>query len=78
MLKEIENIITVLVVLEEAVILSDVPSAIAVMMGLFCPFHLKELKYTFEVIHRGFITIGGRQGSFLVHSLRNRLFRCES
>lgn len=73
MLKEIENIITVLVVLEEAVILSDVPSAIAMMMGLFCPFHLKKIKYTFEVIHRGFITIGGRQGFFLVHSLKQTL-----
>lgn len=69
----IKGIKVALVVLEEAVILSDVPSAIAMMMGLFCPFHLKKIKYTFEVIHRGFITIGGRQGSFLVHSLKQTL-----
>ncbi|XP_072563171.1 sterile alpha motif domain-containing protein 3-like [Paramormyrops kingsleyae] len=66
-----EDIIDVLVVLEEAVVLSnlrDVPSAISMLMGLLFALNIdypKELKYTFEIIQKVLMNIGGRQCSSL-------------
>ncbi|KAL4000647.1 tripartite motif-containing protein 16 [Sarotherodon galilaeus] len=80
MVKE-EDIIDVLVVLEAAVILSnlrDVSSAISMLMGLLFALNIdypKELKGIFEVIQNVLMNIGGRQCVSLVHGLRNRLLQ---
>lgn len=80
MVKE-EDIIDVLVVLEAAVILSnlrDVSSAISMLMGLLFALNIdypKELKDIFEVIQNILMNIGGRQCISLVHGLRNRLLQ---
>lgn len=81
MVKDGEDIIDTSVVLEEAVILSDlkdIPRAFALLMGLLFAFNIdypKELRYTFEVIQKVLMNIGGGQCSSLVHGLRNRLLR---
>lgn len=81
MVKEGEDIIDTSAVLEEAVILSDlkdIPHAIALLMGLLFCLNIdypKELRYTFEVIQKVMMNIGGGQCSSLVHGLRNRLLR---
>lgn len=81
MVKEGEDIIDLSVVLEEAVVLfdlKDIPSALAMLMGLLFALNIdypKELRYTFEVIQKILMNIGGGQCSSLVHGLRNRLLR---
>ncbi|XP_073343585.1 uncharacterized protein [Pagrus major] len=81
MVKDGEEIIDTAVVLEEAVILSelkDIPRAIALLMGLLFSLNIdypKELRYTFEVIQKVLMNIGGGQCSSLVHGFRNRLLR---
>ncbi|KAM9366239.1 sterile alpha motif domain-containing protein 3-like [Symphorus nematophorus] len=81
MVKDGEDIVDTAVVLEEAVILSnlkDIPRAIALLMGLLFSLNIdypKELRYTFEVIQKVLMNIGGGQCSSLVHGLRNRLLR---
>lgn len=79
--KDGDDIINASVVLEEAVVLSDlgdIPNALAVLMGLLYALNIdypKELKYTFEVIQRVLMNIGAGQCSSLVHGVRNRLLR---
>ncbi|MED6243668.1 hypothetical protein ATANTOWER_024794 [Ataeniobius toweri] len=81
MVKDGEEIVDVSVVLEEAVVLTDlkdIPSAVAMLMGLLYCLNIdypKNQKYTFEVIQKVFMNIGGGQCSSLVHGLRNRLLR---
>ena len=81
MVKDGEDIIDTSLVLEEAVILSDlndIPRAIALLMGLLFSLNIdypKELRYTCEVIQKVLMNIGGGQCSSLVHGLRNRLLR---
>ncbi|KAJ8349419.1 hypothetical protein SKAU_G00245490 [Synaphobranchus kaupii] len=81
MVKDGEDIIDTSVVLEEAVILSDlkdIPRAFALLMGLLFALNIdypKELRYTFEVIQKVLMNIGGGQCSSLVHGFRNRLLR---
>ncbi|XP_041851074.1 uncharacterized protein LOC121646244 [Melanotaenia boesemani] len=81
LVKEGEDIIDVSVVLEEAVFLCDlrdVPNAVAMLMGLLFALNIdypKKLRYTFEVIQKVLMNIGGGQCSSLVHGLRNRLLR---
>ncbi|XP_062293697.1 sterile alpha motif domain-containing protein 3-like [Scomber scombrus] len=81
MVKDGEEIIDTAVVLEEAVILSelkDIPRAIALLMGLLFSLNIdypKELRYTFEIIQKVLMNIGGGQCSSLVHGFRNRLLR---
>lgn len=79
--KEGEDVIDMSVVLEESVVmfdLKDIPSAIAMLMGLFFALNInypKELRYTFEVIQKVLMNIGGGQCSSDVHGLRNRLLQ---
>ncbi|KAK5614809.1 hypothetical protein CRENBAI_012637, partial [Crenichthys baileyi] len=81
MVKDGEEIVDVSVVLEEAVVLTDlkdIPSAVAMLMGLLYCLNIdypKNQKYTFEMIQTVFMNIGGGQCSSLVHGLRNRLLR---
>ncbi|XP_028666317.1 sterile alpha motif domain-containing protein 3-like [Erpetoichthys calabaricus] len=69
------------IVLEEQIILhniKDFPNATAMLMGLLFVLNIdypKELHYTFEVIQKVLMNIGGGQCSSLVHGLRNKLFR---
>ncbi|MEQ2289748.1 hypothetical protein AMECASPLE_036425 [Ameca splendens] len=78
MLKDGEEIVDVPVVLEEAVVLTDlkdIPSAVAMLMGLLYCLNIRypnDRKYTFEVIQKVFMNIGGICSS-LAHCLRNRL-----
>lgn len=75
--KDRDDIINDRVVLEEAVVLSDlgdIPNALAVLMGLLYTLNIdypKELKYTFEVMQRVLINTGAGQCSALVHAVRN-------
>uniref|UniRef100_A0A3B5BB22 Uncharacterized protein n=1 Tax=Stegastes partitus TaxID=144197 RepID=A0A3B5BB22_9TELE len=79
MVKEGQDVVDVSVILEEAVILcglKDIPSAVAMLMGLLFALNIdypKELRYTFEVIQKVLMNIGGGQCSSLVHGIRNRL-----
>ncbi|MEQ2238113.1 hypothetical protein ILYODFUR_029981 [Ilyodon furcidens] len=81
MVKDGEEIVDVSVILKEAVVLTDlkdIPSAVAMLMGLLYCLNIdypKNQKYTFEVIQKVFMNIGGGQCSSLVHGLRNRLLR---
>lgn len=69
------------VVLEEQVVLSDakdLPHAVALLVGLIFALNIdypKKLRYTFEVIQKIFIDLGGDQCSVKVHGLKNRLLR---
>lgn len=69
------------VVLEEKIIfssLNDFPKAVELLMGLLYTLNIdypKCLRYTFEVIQKVLMDIGGRQCSALVHGLRNKLLR---
>lgn len=77
MAKEGEDIIDVSVVLEEAVILpdlKDIPNTTAMLIDLLLALNIdypKELRYTFEIIQKVLMNIGGGQCSSLVHGLRN-------
>lgn len=81
MVKDGEEIIDTSVFLEEEVILTDlkdIPHAAVFLMGLlFAPNmdYPKELRYTFEIIQKVLMNMGGGQCSSLVHGLRNRLMR---
>ncbi|KAG5271521.1 hypothetical protein AALO_G00180950 [Alosa alosa] len=69
------------VVIEEEIILpslSDFPTAVALMMGLLYALNIdypKDTRYTFEVIQKVLMDIGGGHSTALVHGLRNRLLR---
>ncbi|XP_059209537.1 uncharacterized protein LOC131988443 [Centropristis striata] len=69
------------VVIEEEIILpslSDFPIAVALLMGLFYALNIdypKDIRYTFEVIQKVLMDIGGGHCTALVHGLRNRLLR---
>lgn len=69
------------VVLEEKIIfssLNDFPKALELLMGLLFTLNIdypKCLRYTFGVIQKVLMDIGGRQCSALVHGLRNKLLR---
>ena len=76
-----KNIVDVAVILEERIILRelrDVPNGFAVLIGLLYCLNIdypKELKYTFEVIQKVIMDIGGRTCSARVHGLRNKLLQ---
>lgn len=80
MVKEGEDVVDTSVILEEAVILSDlkdIPHAVVLLMGLLFSLNIdypKELRYTFEVIQKVLMNIGGGQCSSLVHGLRTNSF----
>lgn len=69
----------VAIVIEEKIVmrhLGDVPNAFVNLMGLLYMLNLdypKEMKYTFEVIHRLFMGIGSEMCTPRVHSLKNKL-----
>ena len=77
-----KNIVDVAVILEEHIILRelrDVPNGFAVLMGLLYCLNIdypNELKYTFEVIQKVIMDIGGSTCSARVHGLRNKLLQC--
>lgn len=81
MVSEGDDLIDVVVVLEEHIIsqsLGDFPRAVAILMGLLFSLNIdypRTLRYTFEVIQKVLMDIGGGQCSALVHGLRNRLLR---
>ncbi|KAF0039320.1 hypothetical protein F2P81_007555 [Scophthalmus maximus] len=81
MVAEVDDVVGFSVVLEEEIIfpcLSDFPTAVAMLMGLLFALninYLRGLKYTFEVIQKVLMDVGGGQCSALVHGLRNRLLR---
>ncbi|KAI7809848.1 hypothetical protein IRJ41_019818 [Triplophysa rosa] len=69
------------VVLEEQIVLRDVkdlPHAVALLVGLIFGLNItypKKLRYTFEIIQKIFIDLGGDRCSMKVHGLKNRLLR---
>ncbi|KAG9278031.1 sterile alpha motif domain-containing protein 3-like [Astyanax mexicanus] len=79
LIQEEEDVIDFSVVLEEQIILNgitDFPHAVAMLVGLLFALNIdypKELRYTFEVIQKVLMNIGGEQCSARVHGLRNRL-----
>ncbi|KAM6974706.1 sterile alpha motif domain-containing protein 3-like [Tautogolabrus adspersus] len=79
MVKEGADVLDVSVILEEAVVLcglKDIPDAVAMLILFVLNIdYPKELRYTFEVIQKVLMNIGGGQCSSLVHGLRNRLLR---
>ena len=80
-LKEETDVLNYAVVLEERIIFPsarDFPNAVAILMGLLYSLNIdypKGLKYTFEIIQKVLMDIGGGQCSALVHGLRNKLLR---
>ncbi|XP_024133663.1 uncharacterized protein LOC112149902 [Oryzias melastigma] len=80
-IKDGEDIVATSLVLEEQIILHDVKDftqAIALLMGLLFSLNIdypRGLRYTFEVVQKVFMDIGGGQCSSMVHGLRNRLLR---
>ncbi|XP_062315936.1 uncharacterized protein LOC134019259 [Osmerus eperlanus] len=81
MVAQIDELVRFAVVLEEEIIfpsLSDFPTAVALLMGLLFALNIdypRGLRYTFEVIQKVLMDIGGGQCSALVHGLKNRLLR---
>lgn len=69
------------VVLENQILLhniGDLPKAMAMLMGLLYVVNIdypKELRYTFEVIQKVLMNIGGEHCSAKIHGLRNKLLR---
>lgn len=69
------------VILEEQIVLrdlKDLPNAFAMLVGLLFALNIdypKELRYTFEVVQKVLMNIGGGQCSARVHGLRNTLLR---
>ncbi|XP_063752958.1 uncharacterized protein LOC134873357 [Eleginops maclovinus] len=69
------------VVIEEEIILpslSDCPTAVALLLGLLYALNIdypKHMRYTFEVIQKVLMDIGGGHCTALVHGLRNRLLK---
>ena len=56
--------------------ISDIPKAFGLMMGLMYALNVdypKHLKYTFEVMQKLFLNVGGCSCSSRVNGLRNRL-----
>ncbi len=76
-----KNIMDVAIILEERIVLRelrDVPNGFAVLIGLLYCLNIdypKELKYTFEVIQKVIMDIGGSTCSARVHGLRNKLLQ---
>ncbi|KAL7837261.1 hypothetical protein SRHO_G00269720 [Serrasalmus rhombeus] len=79
LIQEEEDVLDFSVVLEEQIVLNgirDFPHAVAMLVGLLFALNIdypKELRYTFEVIQKVLLNIGGEQCSARVHGLRNRL-----
>ncbi|KAL7868757.1 hypothetical protein SRHO_G00101410 [Serrasalmus rhombeus] len=79
LIQEEEDVRDFSVVLEEQIVLNgirDFPHAVAMLVGLLFALNIdypKELRYTFEVIQKVLLNIGGEQCSARVHGLRNRL-----
>ncbi|XP_063048113.1 uncharacterized protein LOC134441655 [Engraulis encrasicolus] len=69
------------VVLENQILLhniGDLPKAMAMLMGLLYVVNIdypKELRYTFEVIQKVLMNIGGEHCSAKIHGLRNKLLQ---
>ncbi|CAM4596943.1 unnamed protein product [Leuciscus chuanchicus] len=62
----------------DIVMFSDVPKAFGLLMGLLYGVNIdypKRMKYTFEVLQKLVMNIGGSSCSSCVHGLRNKLFR---
>ena len=58
--------------------LSDFSTAVALLMGLLYACNIdypKEIRYTFEVIQKVLMDIGGEKCSSLVNGFRNKLLR---
>ncbi|RXN05333.1 hypothetical protein ROHU_033478 [Labeo rohita] len=72
------TVINIAIVLEEAIVLEDIkdlPSAFAYLFGLLYALNMeypKELKYSFEVIQKVFMDLGGTCSS-RVQSLKSKL-----
>ncbi len=72
------TVINMAIILEEAIVLEDIkdlPSAFAYLFGLLYALNMeypKELKYTFEVIQKVFMDLGGTC-SARVQSLKSKL-----
>lgn len=75
------EIIDMALILEEEIVLhdlKDVPDAFTLLIGLLDALNIdypKELKYTFEVIQKVSMNIGGDTCSARAHGLQNRLLR---
>lgn len=76
-----KNIVDVAVILERHIVLRqlrNVPNGFAVLMGLLYSLNIdypKGLKYTFEVIQKVIMDIGGSTCSARTHGLRNKLLQ---
>ncbi|KAK0131463.1 hypothetical protein N1851_033865 [Merluccius polli] len=74
-----KDIIEIALILEEHIVirdLKDVPNAFALLIGLLYVFNFhypKDLKYTFEVVQKVIMNIGGDTCSARVNGLRNKL-----
>ncbi|KAL6472579.1 hypothetical protein MHYP_G00187670 [Metynnis hypsauchen] len=79
LIQEEEDVLDFSMVLEEQIVLNgirDFPHAVAMLVGLLFALNIdypKELRYTFEVIQKVLLNIGGEQCSARDHGLRNRL-----
>ena len=75
------NDVSFAVVIEEDIIfpsVNDFPTAVALLMSLLYTLNIyypRGLRYTFEIIQKVLMDIGGGQCSSLVHGLRNKLLR---
>lgn len=75
------DIIDIALVLEQNIVLqelTDIPNAYAVMIGLLYALNIdypRNLKYTFEVLQKVILNMGGGSCSARVHGLRNKLLQ---
>lgn len=80
--KSLPTVINTAIILEETVVLQDikdVPSAFAYLFGLLYAINMeypKNLKYTFEVIQKIFLGLGGNSCSARTQSLRSKMLAC--
>lgn len=76
-----DDTVSFAVVIEEEIIfpsVSDFPRAVSLLMGLLYALNIdypKGIRYTFEVIQKVLMDIGGGHCTALVHGLRNKLLR---
>ena len=81
LVKEGQDLLDISVVLEQQIVLHDINDyshAVVMLMGLLYALNIdypKELQYTFEVIQKVLMNIGGEHCSVKVHGMRNRLLR---
>lgn len=81
LVKEGEDLLDISVVLEQQIVLrgiSDYSHAVVMLIGLLYALKIdyaKELQYTFKVIQKVLMNIGGEHCSARVHGLRKRLLQ---